>query len=150
MNVFLGIGRLVREPEMKELKGGKTITNFSVAISRTFNKDQTDFINCTAWGKTGEYIAKYGKKGSQVSIQGELNIDKVDDKLYTKVTVSQVALLGSKSDNQDTQQKSTQSSNSSFTQTSQANFDTFDDDFSEKTDNSFGSSSGVTEDDLPF
>ena len=54
MNIFIGIGRLVREPELKELKGGKTLTNFSIAISRTFNKEQTDFVNCVAWGKTGE------------------------------------------------------------------------------------------------
>jgi single-strand DNA-binding protein len=146
MNIFIGIGRLVREPELKELKGGKTLTNFSVAISRTFNKDQTDFINCTAWGKTGEYIAKYGKKGSQVSIQGELNIDKVDDKLYTKVTVSQVSLLGSKNDNQESASSYQPSNQSVSAPTTQANFDDFEDDFSAKPSNDFS----VSEDELPF
>jgi single-strand DNA-binding protein len=145
MNIFIGIGRLVREPELKELKGGKTLTNFSIAISRTFNKEQTDFVNCVAWGKTGEYIAKYGKKGSQVSVQGELNIDKVDDKLYTKVNVSQVSLLGSKGDTQESV-STPQPASQSFTQPSQVNFDSFEDDFSEKPSNDFS----VSEDELPF
>ena len=145
MNIFIGIGRLVREPELKELKGGKTLTNFSIAISRTYNKEQTDFINCVAWGKTGEYIAKYGKKGSQVSVQGELNIDKVEDKLYTKVNVSQISLLGSKSDNQDSA-SAPQTSNQPYTPPTQVNFDAFEDDFLEKAVDEFS----VSEDELPF
>ena len=108
MNKFIGIGRLVRDAELKEVRGGKQLANFSIAITRAYNKEQTDFINCVAWGKTAEYLGKYAKKGQLVSVDGELNIDKVNDKYYTKVNVASVSVLSSRGDVQEQTQPTQQ------------------------------------------
>ena len=143
MNKFIGIGRLVRDVELKELKGGKQLANFSIAITRAYNKEQTDFINCVAWGKTAEYLGKYAKKGQLVSVDGELNIDKVNDKYYTKVNVSSVSVLSSRGESQEQTQPTQQTA--SF-DTEEPNFDDFEKDLKPKPENTFD----ISEDDLPF
>jgi len=98
MNIFLGAGRLTRDPEISYTNTSKTIARFTVAISRpkSANGDRiTDFINCTAWDKTAELIANYFQKGSGIIVEGQLNIDQVvaDDgtkKTYTKINVARV------------------------------------------------------------
>ena len=153
MNLFTGVGRLVRDPEVKELKGGKQLCNFSVAISRAYNREQTDFINCVVWGKSAEYFSKYGKKGQLISIQGELNIDKVGDKYFTKVNVAQANILTTKQDMQGGGHQATYQNNDTTTYDEptddlEPKFDTFEADFNAKTnDNEFDL---VDEDELPF
>jgi single-strand DNA-binding protein len=142
MNKFIGIGRLVRDAEIKEMKGGKQLANFSIAITRAYNKEQTDFVNCVAWGKTAEYLGKYAKKGQLVSVDGELNIDKVNDKYYTKVNASSVSILSSKGDVQE----QTQTVQTASFDTVEPSFDDFEADLAPKKDNSFD----ITPDDLPF
>lgn len=75
-NVTL-IGRLTRDPELSVLKQGTSIAKFSMANNRSFStggekKDQTSFFNCVAWGKLGEIIAEYAKKGHRIGICGRL------------------------------------------------------------------------------
>lgn len=142
MNKFIGIGRLVRDAEIKELKGGKQLANFSIAITRAYNKEQTDFINCVAWGKTAEYLGKYAKKGQLVSVDGELNIDKVNDKYYTKVNASSVSILSSKGDVQE----QTQTVQTASFDTVEPSFDDFEKDLAPKKENTFD----ISDDDLPF
>ena len=142
MNKFIGIGRLVRDTEIKELKGGKQLANFSIAITRAYNKEQTDFINCVAWGKTAEYLGKYAKKGQLVSVDGELNIDKVNDKYYTKVNASSVSILSSKGDVQE----QTQTVQPASFDTVEPSFDDFEKDLAPKKENTFD----ISDDDLPF
>jgi single-strand DNA-binding protein len=98
MNRIFMIGRLVRDIEIKSLQGDKKVGNFTLAVNRDSNRERVDFISCTAWNKTAEVIAKYTSKGSQVLVEGELNIDKVNDQWYTKVTVNRVELLGKSSE----------------------------------------------------
>lgn len=98
MNKFIGIGRLTKEPELKTVGKDKTLANFTIAINRAYQKDVADFLNCTVWGKTAEYISKYAKKGQLVAVEGELNIDKVNDKYFTKISASNVNILSSKGD----------------------------------------------------
>lgn len=77
MNHFVGLGRLTREPEVSYTQNGKVYCKFTVAIDRPFRKDQpkeTDFINCTAFGKTGEAIGNYFHKGSRILVNGSLQI----------------------------------------------------------------------------
>ena len=75
--VFL-IGRLTRDPEMSVLqKSNTSIAKFSLANNRVFvtggeKKDQTSFFNCIAWGKLGELIAEYCKKGHRLAVEGRL------------------------------------------------------------------------------
>ena len=97
MNNFSGVGRLTKAPESRTiLSTGTSVVTFTIAITRAYKRDVTDFINCQAWGKTAEIVAKYVHKGDQIGIQGELNIDKYEDKYYTKINVQSVTLLGGK------------------------------------------------------
>ena len=55
MNKVILIGRLTKDPELRYAAGsGTAVCRFTVAINRQFKKDETDFINCVAFGKTGE------------------------------------------------------------------------------------------------
>lgn len=91
MNKWIGMGRLVREPEQKTTTSGKTVTNFTLAIDRGYgDKKETDFINCIAWEKTGEFVSKYFNKGNMILVEGELNIRSYDDKEGKKKYITEI------------------------------------------------------------
>lgn len=73
MNKCIFIGRLVADPEVRYSQGENStcIARYRLAIDRKFKKDgeQTaDFINCVAFGKSGEFAEKYLHKGMKISI----------------------------------------------------------------------------------
>ena len=77
-NKVILMGNLTADPETRTTPNGQNVTSFSLAINRTWNnangerQEDTSFINCTAWGKTGETIAKYVSKGRQLLVSGRL------------------------------------------------------------------------------
>ena len=73
MNKLLIIGNLTADPEMRTTPNGKTVTNFTVAVSRKGDKDKTDYFRCAAWGKTGEVCGQYLGKGKKVCVVGEVS-----------------------------------------------------------------------------
>lgn len=103
MNKVTLKGRLTNAPELKKTTSDISVCDFSVAVNRRFNKEQTDFINCQAWRQTAEFIAKYFGKGQEILVNGELHIDKYEKdgetKFITRVVVDEVEFCGSKSDN---------------------------------------------------
>ncbi len=103
MNQVILVGRLTKEPELKYTKDGKGYCNFTLAVSREFKKDETDFINCVAWDKRAEAIANYVKKGNKLGIIGRLQIDKNNDIFYTKIAVEKIEFLenAKKEENKD-------------------------------------------------
>lgn len=85
MNKVILIGRLTKDPELNFAAGsGTAIARFSLAVTRPFKKDETDFINCIAFGKTGETIAQYLTKGRQLAISGSIRTGSYDAKDGTK------------------------------------------------------------------
>jgi single-strand DNA-binding protein len=86
MNVnktFLG-GNITREPETRHV-GSTTLTKFGVATNRHYTangekKQEATFVDVLAWGKTGETIAKYLKKGDPIFIEGRLSFSLWEDK----------------------------------------------------------------------
>ena len=76
MNSICLMGRLTVDPELKTTQSGVSVTGFTVAVDRAFrSKDQerqTDFIPCTAWRGTAEFITRYFRKGQRIAIQGSL------------------------------------------------------------------------------
>ena len=85
MNKVILIGRLTKDPELRYAAGsGTAVCRFTVAINRQFKKDETDFINCVAFGKTGETIAQYITKGRQIAVTGSIRTDSYDAKDGTK------------------------------------------------------------------
>lgn len=104
MNLIVLKGRLIADPEVKKVGANQTtVCEFCVATDRRFEKDKTDFINCQAWGNTGEFIGKYFAKGKEIALVGELHIDKYEkdgeNRYLTRVKVDSVEFCGSKNDN---------------------------------------------------
>lgn len=72
-------GNLTRDPELRTTTSGTNVCSFSVAVNRTYkgadgeNKEEVSYIDCVAWGKLGEVISNYAKKGSSVLVSGRLN-----------------------------------------------------------------------------
>ena len=67
------IGNLTKDNELRQAGQTQVLKN-TLAVKREFKKDETDFINITAFGKTAELIAKYTQKGSKLYIEGSLQI----------------------------------------------------------------------------
>ena len=104
MNNVNLIGRLTHEPTLKYGKDGKAILKNSIAVSR--NKEQSDFINIVAFGKTAELISEYHEKGDLIAVSGAIwtgSYEKEGNKVYTfEVCVNQITFVNSgskKSDN---------------------------------------------------
>lgn len=76
-------GRLTNDVVTSQTPNGTLYCNFSVAVDRSYRKDkerEADFINCTAWGATSEFISKYFEKGKPIIVQGELRNRNYTDK----------------------------------------------------------------------
>lgn len=93
MNQVILVGRLTKEIELKYTKDGKAWCSFSLAVAREFNKNETDFINCTAFDKRAEIMSQYVKKGNKLGVIGRLQIDKSNDTFYTKIIVDKIEFL---------------------------------------------------------
>lgn len=76
MNKVILMGRLVRDTETRYSDGAEplAVARYTLAVNRRFKKDEADFINCVAFGKTGEFAEKYFKKGQLVAIVGRLQV----------------------------------------------------------------------------
>lgn len=94
MNKIVLIGRLTRDPELKFVGADKdkAMCQFGVAVTRQFKKDEADFINCKAFGKTGETIANYLTKGSQIALEGSIRTGSYDDKDGKKIYTTEVMI----------------------------------------------------------
>jgi len=82
--------RLTKEPESKSYGGeGKTLTSISLATNTGFGDNKkTLFYNCTCFGKAGEAMCKYLNKGDQIFITGVPTQQKVDNKIFHGITIS--------------------------------------------------------------
>ena len=78
MNFVSQIGRLTADPQMNYTQSGSAVVKFTIAVNKYYKdsagnkQEKTSFFNCTAWGKTGELVTQYVKKGHRIAIQGEL------------------------------------------------------------------------------
>ena len=90
MNNVSLIGRTTDDIELRTTTNNKSVVNFTLAVPRKFKKDETDFIECEAWGKTAELLSTYIHKGQQVGLFGNLQFVKweKDGRKYSKLIVS--------------------------------------------------------------
>jgi len=100
------IGRLVSTPDLKYTKTGTAMLRLSIANNTGFgDKQYTNFIDCTYWGKGAEAVSKYLAKGKQIAIQGELrqNTWEQDGQKRSKleINVTYLQLLGGKTEGTD-------------------------------------------------
>lgn len=81
LNKVLLIGRLTRDPELRYTPSGAAVADFGLAINRFFKgkdgnrQEETAFVDVAAWGKTGELVSQYLKKGRQAFIEGHLRFE---------------------------------------------------------------------------
>ncbi|MBO3417951.1 single-stranded DNA-binding protein [Clostridium perfringens] len=95
MNKVVLIGRLTKDPELRFAAGsGTAVTRFTLAVSRPFKKDETDFINCIAFGKAGETIAQYVTKGQQFAISGNIRTGSYEAQDGTRRYTTDVVVEG--------------------------------------------------------
>lgn len=109
MNNVVLIGRLAKDPDLRYTVTGKAVANMTVAVNRGYGKDnEADFIPVIAWEKTAENCANYLTKGSQLAVQGRIQVRSYEtqdgSKRYaTEVVANHVEFLGSKNDSQQAQ-----------------------------------------------
>ena len=115
MNHATLLGRLTKQPELKQTQSGISVCNFTVAVDRKYkNQDgtrDTDFIPCVAWRHTAEFIAKYFHKGERIAVEGEIRPKSWEDetgqrRYMTEIVVDQAYFADGKrsggGDNYDT------------------------------------------------
>lgn len=90
MNSINLTGRLTANVELKQTQSGVPVCSFRIAVKRPNTKDETDFINCTAWRSTAEFVARYFSKGSMIAVTGYLTSRKYEDKNGNKRTEYEV------------------------------------------------------------
>lgn len=110
MNLVVLKGRLVRDVTLLFSKTGTPYTSLVIAVNRySKEKDLTDFVLCTAFSKTAEFIAEYFRKGQEILIRGNVKVDSYEkdgnkiSKQY--IVVEAVEFVGSKKDNENKETK---------------------------------------------
>lgn len=97
MNRVVLMGRLTREPSVRYTEGTNpaAVARFSLAVDRKFKRDgepSADFINCVAFGKTGEFIERYAHQGTKLIAEGRIQTGSYTNKDGTKVFTTDVVL----------------------------------------------------------
>ena len=113
MNKVIEMGRLTRDPEISSSNSGTTFARFSIAVDRRFKREgepDADFFNCTAFGKTAEFVEKYLQKGTKVLVTGRLQnnnyTNKEGQKVYdVRIMVEEMEFAESKKDGQQNTQE---------------------------------------------
>jgi single-strand DNA-binding protein len=105
MNVVCITGRMTREPEVRYSQSGTAFASFTLAVDRRFKREgepSADFPNCTAFGKTAEFLEKYFSKGMKAEVVGRIqtrSYDGKNGKVYvTEIVAEQVNFAESKGD----------------------------------------------------
>ena len=143
MNKVILLGNLTRDPEIRYSQGEKqmAVARFSLAVNRRFSRQgdtDTDFFNCTAFGKQAEFVEKYFKQGSRMLLTGRVQNDNYTNKNGERVYSVQIMA----DEIEFAERKSAQSNNQTQNQNQPAQANGADDDFMNIPD-------GI-EDGLPF
>lgn len=113
LNHIIIMGRMTKEPELRYTTSNVAVVSFTLAVDRDFaNKDsnekQTDFINCTAWRQTAEFVSKYFHKGSMAAVSGRLQMrdwtDRDGNKRVSAEVVAENVYFGEAKRNSDAAQ----------------------------------------------
>src|SRR5882757_2756048 len=103
-------GNLTRDPELRQVGTDKAVVNFSLAVNRRWRNaageqvEEATFVDVEAWGRIGEVIGQYLKKGSPAYVEGRLKLDTWEDKdgqkrSRLKIVAEQVQFLGTRPTN---------------------------------------------------
>ncbi|MBO4496259.1 MAG: single-stranded DNA-binding protein [Clostridiales bacterium] len=110
MNKVILMGRLTKDPEVKQTPSNIAVCSFTVACDRRFKgqngERQTDFISCVAWRQQATLLGNYFHKGSRIAVVGTLQSRSYDDqngqkRYVTEVVVDEVEFVDTKADGQN-------------------------------------------------
>jgi len=113
-NRVILLGNLTRDPVSKPLPSGSAVVEFGLAINRTTGKgddkrEEVTFVDCAAFGRTGEIVNQYCAKGNPLFVEGRLKLDQWEDKQgggkrsKLSVIVENVQLMGKSSPDETAQ-----------------------------------------------
>lgn len=97
MNKVILMGRLTADPEVRYSNGSDPVcvARFRLAVDRRYKREgeqSADFINCVAFGKSGEHVEKYYRKGIKVTIAGRIQTGSYTDRDGRKVYTTDVVV----------------------------------------------------------
>lgn len=107
LNCAIIMGRLTADPELRTTPSGLSVTSFSVAVDRNFQRQgeekQTDFINVVAWRQKADFVTRYFRKGSMIAVQGSIQTRNYEDKngnrrTAVEIVADNVSFCGSKAE----------------------------------------------------
>ena len=92
MNQVALLGRLTKEPDVRYTQDGMAIARYTLAVDRRGKDNTADFINCIAFGKSGEFAQKYLKKGMKIAVTGRIQTGSYQKQDGTKVYTTDVVI----------------------------------------------------------
>ena len=118
LNKVIIMGRLTKDPDFKQTQSGIAMCKFSVAVERQFKdkmtgERQTDFLDCTAFRGTAEFISRYFSKGNMILVEGNIQNNNYTDnngvKHYSNnIMVENVSFCGGKNESNTAQTEQSQ------------------------------------------
>lgn len=126
------MGRICEDLELRTTTSGISVTSFTVAVDRRFQKQgeekQTDFLTVVCWESTAEFVSRYFHKGSMIAVQGSIQTRNYEDKNGSKrtaveIVADNVSFCGAKADNGGNATNNTPAP----TNATQADFEAIDD-----------------------
>ncbi len=109
-NKTILMGNLTRDPEIRSLPSGQTVTNFGLAVNETWTdkssgekREEVCFVDVDAWGRQGEVVLEYFSKGKPILIEGKLKFrtweaDDGSKRSKHSVTLDRFSFVGSRND----------------------------------------------------
>ena len=151
-NKVILMGRLTRDPEVRysQSEQSMAIARFTLAVDRRFKREgdqQTaDFISCTTFGKTGEFIERYCKKGTKLVVEGRIQTGSYTNKDGNKVFTTDVVVESC----EFAESKAASGSSSDTNNNANSNYNNNQSGMSVDTDGFMNIPDGVDDEGLPF
>lgn len=110
LNQFVGVGRLVAEPSVKETKDGKQVSNITIAVPRSYKNENgeydTDFVDVVLWNGIAENTAEYCHKGDIIGVKGRIQTSNYETedgekRKSTQIVAEKITFLSSSKDKKD-------------------------------------------------
>lgn len=84
LNQVVLVGRLTKDPEVRELEDGKKVSSITLAVQRTYKNEEgvyeADFINIDLWNGIAQNTSEYCKKGDIIGVKGSIKTNSYEDK----------------------------------------------------------------------
>ena len=110
LNQFVGVGRLVAEPSVKETEDGKQVSNITIAVPRSYKNENgeydTDFVDVVLWNGIAENTAEYCHKGDIIGVKGRIQTSNYETedgekRKFTQIVAEKITFLSSSKDKKD-------------------------------------------------